>query len=300
MLTGMQVAIIGGDLRQIEVIRKLSTLDTSLYLIGFDQLDDGFLGVENKTFETVNTDQLDAVILPVNGVNHNGEADTVFSGQSQVLEEHWLAQTPEHLKIYTGIASKTLKNIAQKTEKSLVELMNRDDLAIYNSIPTAEGAVMLVIQHTNTTIHRSNVLVTGFGRVGQTIARTFANLGAHVSVAAKERDLLARIYEMNLTPIPLDNLSDAVAEADVVINTIPAHVLTSTIIAKMQNHVLILDIASKPGGTDFNFANKRGIHAILTPGLPGLVAPKTAGIQLAELLSTLLEKQWNDQKGGRH
>lgn len=44
MLTGLNVAVIGGDARQLEVIRKLTELDAKLLLIGFDQLDHGFTG----------------------------------------------------------------------------------------------------------------------------------------------------------------------------------------------------------------------------------------------------------------
>ena len=49
-------------------------------------------------------------------------------------------------------------------------------------------------------------------------------------------------------------------------------------------HTLIIDLASKPGGTDFRYAEKRGIKALLAPSLPGIVAPKTAGQILANVL----------------
>lgn len=39
---------------------------------------------------------------------------------------------------------------------------------------------MLAIQHTDYTIHGSQVAVLGLGRTGMTIARTFAALGANV------------------------------------------------------------------------------------------------------------------------
>jgi dipicolinate synthase subunit A len=54
---------------------------------------------------------------------------------------------------------------------------------------------------------------------------------------------------------------------------------------------LIIDLASKPGGTDFRFAEKRGIKAMLAPGLPGIVAPRTAGRIIAKTLSELLMDQ---------
>ena len=56
----------------------------------------------------------------------------------------------------------------------------------------------------------------------------------------------------------------------------------------MPAHTLIVDLASKPGGTDFRYAEKRGIKALLAPGLPGIVAPKTAGQIVANVLSQLL------------
>ncbi|TGU45664.1 dipicolinate synthase subunit A, partial [Mesorhizobium sp. M00.F.Ca.ET.186.01.1.1] len=52
-----------------------------------------------------------------------------------------------------------------------------------------------------------------------------------------------------------------------------------------------LDLASKPGGTDFRYAERRGIKALLAPGLPGIVAPKTAGQILAQTLSRLIAEQ---------
>lgn len=299
MLTGMEIAIIGGDLRQIEVIRKLSSLDASLHLIGFNHVDDGYLGAEKKDFKTTNPDQLDAVILPVSGMNKEYEIESIFSGNPLIVERDWVEKASNSTRFYTGVANETLRSLFRNGTKKLIEVMSRDDLAIYNSIPTAEGTIMLVIQHTNVTIHRSNIVVVGFGRVGKTIANKFHGLGANVTVVAQGEALLARAYEMNVNPRPINELSTSVIDADVVINTIPSLVLTPHVIANMPNHVFIIDLASKPGGTDFEFAKKRSIKAMLAPGLPGLVAPKTAGLQLADLLSVLLIEQWTEMKEGR-
>ena len=59
---------------------------------------------------------------------------------------------------------------------------------------------------------------------------------------------------------------------------------------------LIIDLASKPGGTDFRYAEKRGIKALLAPSLPGIVAPKTAGTYLANVLSQLLQEDYENRK----
>jgi dipicolinate synthase subunit A len=56
----------------------------------------------------------------------------------------------------------------------------------------------------------------------------------------------------------------------------------------MPRSCVIIDIASKPGGTDFRYAERRGMTAILAPSLPGLVAPKTAGRIIASSLCRIL------------
>jgi dipicolinate synthase subunit A len=176
-------------------------------------------------------------------------------------------------------------------------LFERDDVAIYNSIPTVEGTIMIAIQHTDFTIHGSNIVVLGLGRVGMSVARTFHALGAKVKVGARKSEHLARITEMGLTAFHLQDIEHSVKDTDICINTIPFPIVTASVISKMPVHTLIIDLASKPGGTDFRYAEKRGIKAILTPGLPGIVAPKSAGVILANVLTQLLKEDLNKREG---
>lgn len=296
----MHVAVIGGDARQLEVIRKLSEQDAKISLIGFEQLDDGFVGSYKESFDTIDPETVDAVVLPVSGMSEDREVESIFSGEKTILPEGWLENTKNHAVIYTGISNERLKEMAKNAGRRLVELVERDDVAIYNSIPTAEGTIMIVIQNTDITIHDSQVIVTGFGRVGTTVARTFQNLGANVKVAADEPELRARAFEMHLDSFPVKELKNYVQEVDVVINTIPAPVVTANVLSKMLPHALVVDLASKPGGTDFRYAEKRGIKALLALGLPGIVAPKTAGQIIAGVLTTLLQEEWREIKGGRN
>jgi dipicolinate synthase subunit A len=288
MLTGMHVAVIGGDARQLEVIRKLTELDAKLSLIGFDQLDHGFTGAAKVKIDEVDFSDVDALVLPVHGTNMDGEINTIFSNEKVVLTERLLRQTPTHCAIYSGISNDYLDELVRITSRKHVQLFERDDVAIYNSIPTVEGTIMMVIQHTDFTIHSSRVAVLGLGRVGMSVARTFAALGARVKVGARRSEHIARITEMGLEPFHLNDLESHVKDIDVCINTIPHMIVTASVISKMPAHTLIVDLASKPGGTDFRYAEKRGIKALLAPGLPGIVAPKTAGQIVANVLSQLL------------
>ncbi|WP_404433040.1 dipicolinic acid synthetase subunit A [Sutcliffiella horikoshii] len=297
MLTGLHIAVIGGDARQLEVIRKLIELDAKLSLVGFDQLDHGFTGASKEQMNEVDFTTLNAIILPVPGTNLEGQVDTIFSNEKIVLTEEMVKNTPEHCTIYSGITNPYLNQLVASTNRKLVQLFDRDDVAIYNAIPTVEGTIMMVIQHTDITIHNSKVAVLGLGRVGMSVARTFAALGANVRVGARKSEHIARIFEMGVTPFHLNELAENVADVDVCINTIPHLIVTSDVISKMPAHTLIIDLASKPGGTDFRYAEKRGIKALLAPGLPGIVAPKTAGQIVANVLSQLLKEEMEGRKG---
>lgn len=207
-----------------------------------------------------------------------------------------LEKTPEHCTVYSGISNPYLTGITKQANRKLVQLFARDDVAIYNSIPTVEGTIMMAIQHTDFTIHGSKVAVLGLGRVGMSVARTFHALGARVKVGARKSEHIARITEMGLEPFLLSDIGKAVSDTDICINTIPHQIVTASVISRMPAHTLIIDLASKPGGTDFRYAEKRGIKALLAPGLPGIVAPKTAGQILANVLSQLLMEDFTNRK----
>src|SRR5699024_9343908 len=115
-----------------------------------------------------------------------------------------------------------LTDATKEADVSLIPLLNRDDVAIFNSIPTAEGAIMMAIENTDYTIHSSRIIVVGFGRVGNTVANKFSAFGAKVSVSANNITDLARITEMGLTAIPLHELHEHTNQCDLLINTVPA------------------------------------------------------------------------------
>ncbi|GAB4072600.1 dipicolinic acid synthetase subunit A [Barrientosiimonas marina] len=283
------VAVIGGDARYLELIRQLQTLpDVSIHLVGFDKLEQGFTGLDQTDFADLEQTMLDAVILPITGTDQDGYVETVFSSQTIRLTHEWFASLNDQTVVFTGITNDYLTNAINKTNLSLISLLNRDDVAIYNSIPTAEGTIMMAIEHTDYTIHASRVIVVGFGRVGNTVANKFAALGAEVSVCAESIMDLARITELGHTAIPFDELHAHTRDCDLLINTVPAQVVTKDAIQYLPPHGIIFDLASKPGGTDFDYAQKRGIKAVLAKSLPGVVAPKTAGKILADVVKQFL------------
>lgn len=290
MLTGKHIVIFGGDARQLEIIRKMLILDAKITLLGFEQLDDGFIGATKKTVSETDWSTVDAIILPVAGTHLDGKVDSIFSDHMSKLTIEQLKKTPKHCVVFSGISNQYLDECIRTTKRKLIKLMDRDDIAIYNSIPTAEGTIMMAIQHMDITIHRSKVAVLGLGRVGMSVARAFSALGADVSVVVRKAEHFARVTEMGLKGFYLNDLKNVLQNIDLCINTVPAKIVTADILVEMPLHALIIDLASKPGGTDFNYAEKRGMKALLAPSLPGIVAPKTAGQILADSIAALIRE----------
>ncbi|MCZ0702613.1 dipicolinate synthase subunit A [Natronobacillus azotifigens] len=286
MKNKIRIAILGGDARYLEMTKKLAENNHfELEVVGFDQLNEGFFGVKQTDLEDLSVEELDAVILPVTGIDEDGKINAVFSNQKIHLSTDWFERLSKHVVMFTGISTPYLAEQIATHGLKLIPLMNRDDVAIYNAVPTTEGAIMLAIQHTNFTIHDANVFVLGLGRVGMTVANKFNGLGANVFVGARKASDLARVNEMGLNGFHLDEITTYTESCDILINTIPASIVTSDVLKTIKSNALIIDLASKPGGVDFAYAKKRGITAIHALGLPGRVAPKTAGEILAKVIN---------------
>lgn len=298
MLTGVQVLLLGGDARQLEVIRKLGMLDASLTVCGFDGLHSPPDGAIHGEFGEELFEGVDALLLPAVGTDDNGVIPAVFSDAEMVLSERHMARLPQHCTVYTGMAKPYLRSLCESRGLRLTELFDRDDVAIYNSIPTAEGALMMAIQHTDITVHGAICMVLGFGRTGLTMARTLKGIGARVKVGVRRSEHFARAAEMGFEPFYMDSLLHESGNIDLLFNTIPTMIVTAQIIANLPSRAVIIDLASKPGGTDFRFAEKRGIKAMLAPGLPGIVAPKTAGLIIADCLAQLIMDDSNKRGNG--
>ncbi|PRZ11861.1 dipicolinate synthase subunit A [Laceyella sediminis] len=297
MLTGKHVVFLGGDARQLEVIKSCIQMNARVSLIGYDNLQSPFSGASLKELSTEVLSKADVLVLPIVGTDEHGHVSSVFTSDTLILTEEHLSSLPAHCIVFAGIAKPYLKDLCARYGIELIELMQRDDVAIYNSIPTVEGALMMAIQNTDITLHGSICLVLGMGRCGLSLARVLHAIGADVRVGVRSSAHHARAFEMGFKAFDTRELNQHVKEADLIFNTIPAPIITAQTLRHCPHDVVIIDLASKPGGVDYAFAEKRGIKAILAPSLPGIVAPKTAGRILARTITQLLKPMELQKEG---
>lgn len=192
---------------------------------------------------------------------------------------------------FGGKVSAQAKAAADAAHIGLEDYLEREELAQLNAIPTAEGCIALILQNRRRTIWRSPVLVLGYGRCAQSVARRLAALDAQVTVAARKHGQQAMAMSHGLAAVPLGELRAVLPGFDVVVNTIPAPVLGERELAAMPGGSLVVDLASLPGGTDFEAARELGVNAIHALSLPARCAPVTAGEFVARAVLGMLQER---------
>lgn len=284
-LQGVKLAVWGGDAREVVLVEQLINWGAFVQVVGLpaESLNVTVLSDLKET-----SSDIQALILPVSGIDEQGKIYAPCYDQPLILNAAELASFSAGQLVFVGVAKPYLKKITAQAGLHLVEIMSLDETAILNSIPSAEGAVQIAMERLPVTIHDSNALILGFGRTGITLARMLSGIGAHVAIVARKDAQRARAFEMGLLSADLTSLPVLISHADVIFNTIPALILTRHLLEKVSPKALIIDLASSPGGTDFAAAQELGIVAILAPGLPGRVAPRTAGLILARVIRRIL------------
>lgn len=160
-----------------------------------------------------------------------------------------------------------------------------------NALPTAEGALQLAMENTERTIHASRCLVIGYGRIGKLLAERLLALGAEVTVSARRYGDLAWIDAWGYQSLRTGALTGELERFDLIFNTAPALILDAARLEEVREDCVILDLASAPGGVDFDAARRLGRQVIAAPGLPGKAAPRSAAAAIRESIYHILEER---------
>ncbi|HBD63288.1 MAG TPA: dipicolinate synthase subunit DpsA, partial [Clostridiales bacterium] len=181
---------------------------------------------------------------------------------------------------------KKLKNKELKSADYFI----REEMQVLNAVPTAEGAIQIAMEETPFTIHNSNIMVLGYGRIGKVLSKMLHGIGANVHVEARSCRDLAWIRNNGYIPVCPKELKEYLPRMNVVFNTIPQIILNRELLRSIDSNCTVIDLASKPGGIDFEAAGEMGIKAISALGLPGKAAPVTAAMAIKDTIYNIIEE----------
>lgn len=275
MLLNKTVLVVGGDLRNVHIAKLLSE-NNKVFTVGQSKSEQN---VENATtVSKLLKDELffDYIIFPLPISNDDITVNSPFSDEVIKIEDIIsLACAKTH--ILGGRFSDALRRRLDALRLGYTDYLLREELAVLNAVPTAEGALQLALEELPVTIFGLDVLIIGYGRISKVLSVILKAMGANVTVSARKFSDLAWIQINGFTPIQTADISQVIEKSQLIFNTVPAWVLDEALLSKVKKDCLLIDLASKPGGIDFETAKKLNLKTIWALSLPGKVAPISAG-----------------------
>ena len=280
---GRKIAIVGGDLRNAMLSKILLNSKELVLVYGLEKYNE-YINKNNickclSVEDAVNNCEF--VIGPLPLKNEEAENELI---------EHAISVMNNNQVFVTGKINNKFKECLNKKNIKWFDILEREEFVILNAIATAEGAVQIAIENTLKTIHNSNVLVLGFGRIGKVLCKMLNDMGAVVSCEARKNSDLAFINAYGYNPINIKKLEENIKCYDIIINTVPSLILNKKMLDLVNKEALLIDLASKPGGIDFEYAGEIGVKAIWALALPGKVAPYTSAEYIKETFYNIIEE----------
>lgn len=281
-------AVIGGDARQWYLAEHLakkgySVITYAIALLPKDKMSDTAFSLKEAVLQAVN------IIGPI---PFTKDGTTIYS---QAVESDLNIETLEkfmgkgYLLASGNIPEKFCKKLCVNGA-SYFDFMKEEEVAIFNSIATAEGTIAEALLRKPSNLHGSNCLVLGFGRCAKTLAQKLKNLCSNITVCARSSVAQAAAYAHGFDSVDFLTLPSVIEKYNYIFNTVPSLVISRKELECMDKDVLIIDIASAPGGVDYKAAKELGINAYLCLGLPGKYSPKSSAEALVKALLSYIKE----------
>lgn len=277
--------IAGGDMRSFYLAESLKNEYHMVEVYGFDKK---ISKSKNKNLTQI-TGDADVIICGIPLLSAGGFLNMPYSEETLNINT-FIGMIPENTIFFAGKIEKDIREKLEEKNIIYVDLLDREEMAVLNAIPAAEGAVELIIKSIPRTIHNSRILILGYGRIGKVLANILKGFGADVWAGARKYSDLSWIEANGVKPVHTRDLERYVSDMNVIVNTIPNQIITADILNKLRPDCYLIDLASKPGGIDFEHAKKIGLQVDWALSLPGKVAPLTAAEIIKKTIDNVLQE----------
>lgn len=246
-----KTAVISYNKVQLELCRKLSEKGYECQEVSF--FNTHLLKEHLESFESI--------ILPFPSKRENIGFLTEGAELSRVLGE-------SHTVI-GGLIDDEIKRDLDEAGIPYIDYFENEAYVLKNAYITSQGAVRLLLENTEDLLVCKNVLVTGFGRIGKSLAAILKALGMNVFVAARSETARAEAEAMGLSALNLSKMKSTLFYYSFIFNTVPDRIFTDDDIKRLPKSTVYFELASKPYGADregFDNYLKKFVSAAALPG----------------------------------
>lgn len=173
---------------------------------------------------------------------------------------------------------------------NFIDINADEEFAFLNAIPTAEGAIKILIESRNSTLWKSKILIVGNGKIGKILANRLSSFGADITVSARKSMDFSFVEAFGYKTLNSNKLHGKICDFDIIINTVPSPIFTEELIGQTKDVCLFLELSSAPFGIDKQAVISYEREYIYAPALPGKTAPETAGIILGKTIEKIIKK----------
>lgn len=196
--------------------------------------------------------------------------------------------------LVTAKANGALRQAAENNGFRLLEYGDLPGFREENGAITAEGALQVAMRHRLRTLQGSDVLVVGYGGIGRPLAAMLKAMGAaSVTVAVRREEQLWVLKGEGYRPLLSRDLEKTAGEYDVLFNTAPELLFTGPVLEQLRPGALIVDLASKPGGVDWERAKELHIKAVHALALPGQLTPVSGALAIRNAIYALCGEEYH-------
>ena len=273
-----RLCVVGGDERALGLKPLLAQAGYQVDALGLEKGDD--MRAEPA--------RADAILLPYPFSARDGRVPTL-TGISLSVAAILLAARPGATLLLGGGMEQELKrdDISDKAFR-IKRYADCDAFLQTNAELSAEAAVYETMKRLDIALTDAAVLVTGYGRFGRATAIRLRSLGARVWVGARREAQRLQAVGDGMNAVPLEALQAETPYVDALLNTVPAHILSRSLLEKLPKQAPVLELASAPYGAEPDAARAIGLRYDILPALPARYAPMSAAKALMDACTRLL------------
>ena len=283
--------ILGGDLRSIRLAQMLAEDENKVFSYAQEKSDEILDSTEIEKCTTLKgaISKAQIIVAPIPFSSNNESINTPFSDEKIIIED--LLKVNKNKIFIGGSINEEIRTKLNDKYLDVIDVMKREELAILNTIATAEGTIEVAIKNTDTILQGSRVLILGFGRVAKIVASKFRSLSAIVTCAARKISDLAWIKAYGYHSLDINDMLYDLKDFDIIINTVPQTIIKEKELKHMNSNVLLVDLASAPGGIDSKMATNMGLKFVWALALPGKIAPTSSAKFIKETIYNVIEEK---------
>lgn len=269
------IGILGGDLRNVELAKILKARGYDIKT--YDLFDNDFYSLEDFLANV-------KYIIAGTPFSRDGDILNSIGNRDKISIERFFESMSEEQVLFAGSICDKARSLSNRYNITIYDLLDDEEMAILNAIPSAEGAIEVALKSMKSTLHSANSLILGYGRIGKVLASILKGFSSNIYIAARKEADLAWIKAMGYIPIRYNELNRILGKMDVVFNTVPFLVLKENELECLDKRCVLIDLASRPGGIDFEKSKELKLETYWALGLPGKVAPRSVATYMADMI----------------